>query len=120
MKFDLKSPCRNCPFRSDVPFYLHPDRVIEITDGLFKQNQTFACHKTVDYDDEGDGRHSTNSDKEQHCAGALIMMEKQRATNDNFMLRLAQSFGLYDVTQLKLDAPVYDTPKDMELGCGGI
>jgi hypothetical protein len=49
MKFNLVRPCDSCPFRTDKPFYLTPERAREISEGLLG-DKTFACHRTVDYD----------------------------------------------------------------------
>lgn len=115
MRFDLTKPCGNCPYRTDRPFYLCPERTAEILDAITDGQQTFACHKTVDYDAEdddeesaGDGRHTT---KTQHCAGALILLEKLERPNQ--MMRIAERLGLYDRRKLKMDAPVFDTPAAM-------
>lgn len=56
MRFDLTRPCGNCPFRSDEPFYLRPERVREILGGgkgkAWWPSPSFVCHKTIDYDAE--------------------------------------------------------------------
>jgi len=30
MRFDLKTPCKDCPFRTNIRSYLHPERAYEI------------------------------------------------------------------------------------------
>lgn len=105
MKFDLPRPCNNCPFRSDKPFPLHPQRALDIMSG----DHTFACHKTVDYDqptdEEGrcDGVETENS---QHCAGFLILREKMSKPTQ--MMRIAERLGLYDPTKLDMNSPVFE------------
>ena len=54
MRFDLTTPCGNCPFRNDRgPFGLRADRVREILGGgkgkAWWPAPSFVCHKTVDY-----------------------------------------------------------------------
>ena len=100
MKFDLIHPCANCPFRSDIAFYLHRARKQEIANGLLR-DQTFTCHKTVDYSDD-EPRDTSSS---QHCAGALIILE--RLERPNQMMRIAERLGLYDRRRLDMNAPVY-------------
>src|SRR6188768_4485028 len=53
MRFDLTTPCKDCPFRADITFYLGPNRVRSILHSLFAEDATFACHKTVLHDDDG-------------------------------------------------------------------
>jgi len=98
MKFDLTKPCVNCPFRSDKPGFLHPERVKEITDALFN-DQTFQCHKTI------------NNGKSQHCAGAMIFLEANEAPNQ--MMRIMGRLGAYDYTKLDMDSPVFTDADDM-------
>jgi hypothetical protein len=112
MKFDLKAPCRECPFRTDVRPYLRPGRVREILDAIIGRQQTFACHKTVDYsgaeDGESDGVVGDNS---QNCAGALILLEKIERPNQ--MMRIAERLGFYDRRKLKMKSSVYQSPEQM-------
>lgn len=125
MRFDLKSPCSSCPFRRDVPAFLHPQRAREICDAILKHDETFACHKTVDYSEEGEpydpegegdillgnldeGRQTQET---HHCAGALILAQK--LGHPNQLTRIAGRMGLYDHRKLRLDAPVFDTPAEM-------
>jgi hypothetical protein len=73
MNFDLRAPCANCPFRTDITFYLDTARVVDICDAITRKQHTFSCHKTTKHDDEGC---SITHKGEQHCAGALVMLEK--------------------------------------------
>lgn len=103
--YALKSPCGNCPFRCDKPFYLRPERAAEIAEGLSSNGADFHCHKTVQYDDEGQS--TIDPDKTKVCAGALIVMEKSGVSTQ--AMRIAERLGLYDATALDMDAPVYDS-----------
>lgn len=112
MKFEMTSPCESCPFRTDKLFFLTPARAQEIVDALLT-DKTFSCHKTVDYgklDEECDqdgnqGAHVPDAD-EQHCAGALIILE--RLERPNQMMRWMERLGAYDRRKLKMDAPVFE------------
>lgn len=95
MKFERKKPCSNCPFRKDKPFPLSVARAREITDGLIKQQATFTCHKTLDLAER----------EQQHCAGALIMLEKMGQPNQ--MMRISERLGMYNRFELDMDFPVY-------------
>jgi len=71
VKYDLKKPCPECPFREEGgnPVRLRLGRVIEIHNTVANwHGGSFPCHKTVTYDD--DGTHVRN-ENEQHCAGAI-------------------------------------------------
>jgi hypothetical protein len=100
----MTAPCPKCPFRTDVRPYLRRDRAQEIVDGLVRQQGSFACHLTTHHDDEGDYQ---RTDQEQHCAGALIMLE--RMGKPNKMMRWMERLGAYDRRKLKMDAPVFAT-----------
>ena len=68
MKYTMKSPCAECPFRRDRPGFLRRARVQSIADGLLAEGETcqpFKCHKTIGMGEDA-----------QHCAGALIVLEK--------------------------------------------
>ena len=104
MKFNLTKPCSNCPFSRDSrEGWLGEDRAIEIGEGLAYQKETFSCHKTNESDDEGNG---VQTDKSQHCAGALIMLERMERPNQ--MMRISERFGGYDRTKLDMDSNVFD------------
>jgi hypothetical protein len=116
MKFDLVRPCAQCPFRRDVAPYLTVERVVELEDALTRQQQTFACHKTVDYtddhDEDGESVESRPDVEEQHCAGAMILLE--HLDRPNQMMRWMERLGLYRREKLDMDAPVYSTFFEMK------
>ena len=96
MKFDLTSPCDNCPFRSNVAPYLSVKRASGILHDILRLDKTFACHKTTSV---GTGRRTLLRDH-QHCAGALIM--QARLKWPNWRVRLAIVFQLFDPRKLKM------------------
>lgn len=105
--YTLKSPCADCPFRSDVARYLNPERAQEIMRDSY-EDSNFYCHKTVDYsDDNGEGR---VAEKSRVCAGFLVTMEKEGRANQP--TRIAERLGIYDRTQMDLEAPTYDSMED--------
>jgi hypothetical protein len=106
MNYDLTSPCAHCPFRCDRPAYLHPDRAAELGTG------EFACHKTTVATDDGE---RAVTEKSQHCAGMLIMLEKMEQPHQ--MMRICARLGLYDARKLNMDAPVYDCLDDLVQAC---
>lgn len=111
MKYTLRRPCKSCPFRTDVEPFLHPERVEEILGAMFEEDKNFACHNTVSHDsDTGEGQIHANS---QHCAGAMILMERNDYANQG--MRIAERLGFYDRSKLCMgpETPVYQTPDEM-------
>ena len=105
MHFGLKRPCANCPFRTDIPPFLHPERAQGICDAMLVADESFWCHKTIDYSEDSEG---SITRKTQHCAGAMILLEKLDRPNQ--LMRIAERLGMYDRTQLDMAAPVFDRP----------
>lgn len=110
MKFEMTTPCADCPFRTDVKGYLRADRVREIRDSLLRDQGTFTCHKTTIPDPHDDSRR-TDGKNAQHCAGAMILLEKMNSPNQ--MMRIAERVQAYDRSKLAMDAPVFDSFTDM-------
>lgn len=105
--YRLKAPCKACPFRSDIPKYLRPERAKEIADSLYAGAE-FSCHQTTEEVEEEDGHvDRIATSKSAFCAGALITMEKEGFSNQ--MVRISERLGLFDPTALRMDAPVYDS-----------
>ncbi|GAB3304098.1 hypothetical protein EK0264_03620 [Epidermidibacterium keratini] len=108
MKYDLTTPCKRCPFRSDIDPYLRPARASEIAEAL-RQGSTFTCHKTTVVDPRNEAR-MVPGPRAQFCAGALATMEREGFANQ--MMRIAERIGLYDAARVDFDAPVYDSLAD--------
>ncbi len=103
MKFDLVRPCAKCPFRRDIRPFLTPARARQIARDLLS-GKTFTCHETIDYDAAANDSKYLDPN-EQHCAGALIMLE--RADRPNQMMRWMERINCYDLTKLDLKSPVF-------------
>ena len=101
MKYDLNSPCAQCPFRSDIEPYVHSERV----EGFI--GEEFSCHKTTTAKNRGN-----DHPEAQHCAGALILQEKMKQPHQ--MMRIMERLRLYDYKALIMDSPVYDSFEEME------
>lgn len=110
MRFDLKRPCKDCPFRKDVTPYLRPDRAAEILDAIERQDQSFTCHKTISGEQQSDEGY-VPGETDQFCAGALIMLEKMGSPNR--LPRIAEFLKIYDPTQLRGHDNVFDSRTDM-------
>lgn len=101
MGFNLKKPCAMCPFRTDsLKGWLGENRAEEIADSITRLQQSFPCHETTG------AKGKVPASGEQHCAGALILLEKIEQPNQ--MMRIAERFGKYDRNALDMDAPVFD------------
>ena len=73
----------------------------------------FPCHETIDYsgDDSDDGGSYQQTGDESHCAGALILLEKEERSSQ--MMRIMERLGMYDRNKLDMNAAVFDTFGDM-------
>lgn len=98
MKFDLKKPCVDCPFvpGSSTNTTLSEGRIEGIVYDISHNDMSFTCHKTLDLP----------SPDQQHCAGAMIYLEKQN--NPNQVMRIAERFGVYDRTKLKMKTKIIE------------
>lgn len=111
VKFDLRRPCADCPFRHDIPGYLTAGRAKEIATALLG-DATFTCHKTNEFTNEG----TVETPNSQHCAGALIFLERQDRPNQ--MMRWMERLGGYDYRLLDSSAPVFDSAEAFVLHHG--
>jgi hypothetical protein len=107
MKTDLVRPCSKCPFRSDIPGYLTEGRAEEIASALLS-DASFSCHETNRYDEAGEDLVETADS--QHCAGAMIWMEKQGRANQ--WMRWMERSGFYDARKLDMESPVFEDAED--------
>lgn len=109
--YGLVRPCAKCPFRNDITPYLTKGRVREIERSLVRAE--FSCHETTyktggEQTEDGD---YVRSGQEVHCAGALILLEKLERPSQ--MMRIAERLRMYDRSKLNMEAPVFDSFKDM-------
>lgn len=100
MKFDMTKPCKDCPFivGSSTNTTLVEGRLDGIVEDIEK-GYTFTCHKTLELP----------SREQQHCAGALIYLEKQDRPNQ--LMRIAERFGDYDRRKLDMTANIIEQEK---------
>ena len=106
-RFDLVRPCGDCPFRRDTPCHLGPDQAEALMEGMIYQGDGFMCHKTVPYDDPETYTGGRPTPDGQHCAGAMIFLEKIQEPNQLMLLALVR--GTFDPSRLDMTAPVVDT-----------
>lgn len=74
MRYDLKTPCKNCPFvttKHRIRFSCR-ERAEQIAEQAYRQG--FPCHKSAAFNDSDDDQGGYYDDgNAQHCAGAIIM-----------------------------------------------
>lgn len=116
LNFKLKKPCKNCPFRSDLPAHLKgwlgKPRSEQIALDVLKRGANFACHKTTTHSNDGDENRSgyLYTEKESPCAGAAIMQIK--ADNPSQWMQVSERLGFdTGVKDLDLDSPVFENPE---------
>lgn len=115
-KFDLKRPCKNCPFRRAPFFFLTPERVEEIAE----TNAFFYCHNTIDYSREDDNEEQDDetfvpSGDESVCAGFLMVHKNQGTANQ--MMRISERLGMLDLRKFKNTSGVYDSFEEYQEQC---
>lgn len=111
MDFKLKKPCDMCPFRTDcLRSWLGERRSREIAESIADHQQSFPCHKTIDYSEDDEGNEYRGLENSHHCAGSLILLEKIERPGQ--MMRIGERLGFYDRHALKMDAPVFDSIED--------
>lgn len=98
--FDLKRPCESCPFRVGYGerFRFRPDRLREI-----RRATAFQCHKTVDYDDDSDGK---PGDRPQQCAGLMAVLHREHS--ENTIMQIGERRGHLDPSGLDPKREAYE------------
>lgn len=100
--FTLRRPCPHCPFRTDcMEGWLSRGRAAEIAKGITHDQGTFSCHETTTVGGAEPG-------KEQHCAGALLMLEKSGVGVGQYA-RISERLGVFEPDKLDQDAPVFES-----------
>lgn len=110
--FALTHPCGNCPFRSDKPSFLTPERAEGIASDLLK-GDTFVCHKTLEYDCDDNGDEYTDQSAARMCAGARATLDRHAQSN-SYTSPVVQSEQValrlgFDFPHVADDVAVYDS-----------
>ena len=105
----MKRPCENCPFRSDRPFRRLTKKRAKSIVQTINNDGFFPCHKTVDYDEDPNGR---ITDKSKTCIGSAVFMENTASNSggcfSNVQYRLRAICGEFGYEDLENnDVPVY-------------
>lgn len=119
MKFDLRTPCKNCPFRTDETAirFACRERAVEIEESAYRNG--FPCHLSADFDEDEDDGGYVFGDNTQHCAGATIMYLQGGASGNVPFEWLPERKQDAITDRLDFDAPVYDSPDDFLDSYGG-
>lgn len=112
MKFDLKTPCKNCPFRTDATAirFSCRERAEEIEESAYRNG--FPCHLSAvideDDDDDEDAGYEAGENT-QHCAGYIIMALNE--TLGSPWPGINNDEELYErlAMQTDMDAPVFES-----------
>ena len=77
-RYDLKTPCKHCPFRNDETriVLMGRMRAAEIEDAAYRNG--FPCHESAECVEDGYGEDEgfAFGPNTQHCAGYLILRIK--------------------------------------------
>lgn len=110
VKFDLKTPCKNCPFmntKDGIKFSCR-ERAEEIEEQAYRNG--FPCHlsavDTSDEDEENGGFEFGRNT--QHCAGALLVFFKDGYDGNVPFEQLPERTQDRIRARLNWDAPTYD------------
>jgi hypothetical protein len=114
LMFDLKRPCKNCPFRKGVgeTFQLSMARLKEIKHAI-----AFQCHHTVDYE-HFDDPEKRSGDRPQQCAGLMAVLQRDKATNS--IMQVAERIGGIDFSDLDPDGEAYASWEDVIAAHGAV
>lgn len=114
MRFDLKTPCKNCPFmntKDGIKFSCR-ERAEEIEEQAYRHG--FPCHlSAVDSSDEDEDGGYVFGEDTQHCAGALLMFLKDGYDSGNVPMEQLDEDEADRIKQrLNWKAPVYECVED--------
>lgn len=115
-RFDLKTPCRNCPFRSDetrIRFACR-ERAEDIDEHAYRNG--FPCHLSADLVELGDEDLQSDGyvfgENTQNCVGYIIMQMKDGYGSP--WPGIGNDEELYSKLEAQVDhdAPVFDSAED--------
>lgn len=108
----LKKPCADCPFVVAHEFPLHASRRQEIAQSL-RVGESFPCHKTVTYDDDGQ---VVRNRGESRCFGAASVLHKSGEAPMQ-LEQIAYRLGVADYNPDALDREdTFSTLEEFEEG----
>lgn len=109
--FNLVKACKDCPFRKGMT-YLTEAGLMERINSVRYHDQSFTCHKTIDYD-----AYNELEDIETEIREELQLMREEGCNHEQLFkkrIELAKEYGLDEAIQ-KYEATKYD-----EMYCAGM
>lgn len=92
-------PCPRCPFRKDVPIYLHAERREEIAESV-RDGMDFYCHQTTVSGEDEEGEETLEVGAESSiCAGAAKALMAAGGTTQ--MMRISERLGMADLDKIE-------------------
>jgi hypothetical protein len=116
MQFDMKRPCKDCPFLKGTTMVLNAGRMTDIAQSLADDHNVFPCHKTTNAtrDDEGDeGAGYAYDGTEQACMGALAFTLREHGMLP-VLARIACLQGQLTVDTLRANFAVIEQAEGWE------
>lgn len=115
--FDLKRPCKDCPFRKGQGerYHLSEQRLQDIVNSA-----AFQCHKTIEFDDECQideenwdetWRPIKNDARAQQCAGLMAVRHQDKRPNQ--IMQVAQRLDVLDPNALDPGGEAYGSWDDV-------
>lgn len=98
LKFTLKSPCADCPFRVDNTKVILPEKRAKQIAEYGLKDKTFPCHKIR---------------KNTQCAGSMILTDKVAGFGSNYLYRFAAGLGLVNPDNLTGYEKVFNSVQEM-------
>ena len=99
----MKTPCANCPFRSDRRFYLPADRVLSIGAALANDG-SFTCHK--------------DQSCKTPCIGAVSVLDRESDALGNCWVRIGIMCDEIEYP-IAHDVPVYSSFEEAAAAMSG-
>lgn len=107
----VKKPCVHCPYRRDVKPFLTPKRGEELAYLAQNPYNSFPCHKTLDYDDDGDTCYKNDT---KMCAGFLTLMHNENGKTPYDSSGFEPSDNVYCDTYEMIDAYANEEEEEIE------
>lgn len=111
LAYDLMTPCSDCPFKKDANYHSGVLKSIPDLHGRMERGEfSHSCHKT---DKRSDGYDRNHKGPVQHCAGAIILCEKDRIIGMQSPYATAFYKQKFKLTDLDMKANIFDSLLDM-------
>ena len=109
LSFNLKAPCRDCPFRSDIRPYLPQSTSRTVRPRSRTHDLRLPRDRSLSATQRQARPFQPSNSASLHRR--LILMHKTECQGD--LQQLAERLEFYDRGELRMDAPVYDTFEQM-------